>query len=120
MAIVIVAPSLSSSFWDVRIAIPATAVLTLVFMQASYKATIPELPYLTFIDKIYVIAYLVCLACYGLFVWGGNRLEEAEGEGEEGRRSMVRLINRVDSRFQKITLISVLVASVLAWFIHLA
>ena len=41
-------------------------------------------------------------------------------EGEEGRRSMLRLINRVDSRFQKITLISVLVASVLAWFIHLA
>jgi hypothetical protein len=118
MAIVIVAPSLSSSFWDVRIAIPATAVLTLVFMQASYKATIPELPYLTFIDKIYVIAYVVCLACYGLFVWGGNRLEAAEGE--EGRRSMVRLINRVDSRFQKITLISVSVASVLAWFIHLA
>jgi hypothetical protein len=33
---------------------------------------------------------------------------------------VVRLINRVDSRFQKITLISVLVASVLAWFIHLA
>jgi len=121
MAIVIVAPSLSSSFWDVRIAIPATAVLTLVFMQASYKATIPELPYLTFIDKIYVIAYVVCLACYGLFVWGGNRLEAVEAlEGEEGRRSMVRLINRVDSRFQKITLISVLVASVLAWFIHLA
>jgi hypothetical protein len=29
----------------VRIAISATAVLTLVFMQASYKATIPELPY---------------------------------------------------------------------------
>jgi len=87
-------------------------------MQASYKATIPELPYLTFIDKIYVIAYVVCLACYGLFVWGGNRLEAAEGE--EGRRSMVRLINRVDSRFQKITLIAMLVASVLAWFIHLA
>jgi hypothetical protein len=102
----------------VRIAIPATAVLTLVFMQASYKATIPELPYLTFIDKIYVIAYVVCLACYGLFVWGGNRLEAAEGE--EGRRSMVRLINRVDSRFQKIILIAMLVASVLAWFIHLA
>jgi len=118
MAIVIVAPSLSSSFWDVRIAIPATAVLTLVFMQASYKATIPELPYLTFIDKIYAIAYVVCLACYGLFVWGGNRLEAAEGEEE--RRSMVRLINRVDSRFQKITLISMLVASVLAWYIHLA
>ena len=118
MAIVIVAPSLSSSFWDVRIAIPATAVLTLVFMQASYKATIPELPYLTFIDKLYVIAYVVCLACYGLFVWGGNRLEAAEGE--EGRRSMVRLINRVDSLFQIITLISMLVASVLAWFIHLA
>ena len=118
MAIVIVAPSLSSSFWDVRIAIPATAVLTLVFMQASYKATIPELPYLTFIDKIYAIAYVVCLACYGLFVWGGNRLEAAEGEEE--RRSVVRLINRVDSRFQNITLISVLVASVLAWFIHLA
>jgi hypothetical protein len=102
----------------VRIAIPATAVLTLVFMQASYKTTIPELPYLTFIDKIYAIAYVVCLACYGLFVWGGNRLEAAEGEEE--RRSMVRLINRVDSRFQKFTLISVLVASVLAWFIHLA
>ena len=118
MAIVIVAPSLSSSFWDVRIAIPATAVLTLVFMQASYKATIPQLPYLTFIDKIYAIAYVVCLACYGLFVWGGNRLEAAEGEEE--RRSVVRLINRVDSRFQNITLISVLVASVLAWFIHLA
>ena len=82
MATVIFCPSLSSRFWDIRIAFPATAILTLVFLQQSYRATLPELPFLTFIDRIYVICCVLCLTCFLLFVWAANRLQSADGERE--------------------------------------
>ena len=77
MAIVILSPSLSSRLWDVRIALPATAVLTLVFLQGTYKGMLPQLPYLTFIDRIYSLAYAICLACFALYVWAANRLSQS-------------------------------------------
>lgn len=101
MAIVILSPSLSSRLWDVRIALPATAVLTLVFLQASYRNVLPQLPYLTFIDRIYSLAYAVCLACFALYVWAANRLNHAIPHGTAEQRAVIEAeINRVDRRFQ--------------------
>jgi hypothetical protein len=44
---------------EVRLAGPATALLTLVFLQQAYTETLPEVGSLVLLDKIYVLAYLV-------------------------------------------------------------
>lgn len=114
MATVILSPSLSSRFWDIRIAIPATAILTMVFLQQGYRAQLPQLPFLTFIDRIYVICYLICLACFILYVWAANVLQASEGEREE---LVVEQIDRVDLRFQCISLISLVIGGLISWYV---
>ncbi len=113
MAIVMLSPQLSGSLGDVRIAIPATAILTLVFMQAGYKADLPPLPYLTFLDNIYRISYGICLAAFGLFVWGANQIDNCATEAER-EKALVR-INRIDARFQFVTATMLLLAILVSW-----
>ena len=118
MAIVILSPSLSSRLWDVRIALPATAVLTLVFLQASYRNLLPQLPYLTFIDRIYSLAYAICLACFALYVWAANRLNHAIPHGTAEQRVAIEAeINRVDFRFQLGCLLALSLGSLLCWML---
>ncbi len=47
---------------DVRTALTATALLTLVFLQKSYSDDLPEIGTLVLMDKIYVVAYLLVIA----------------------------------------------------------
>jgi hypothetical protein len=44
---------------DVRAALPATAMLTLVFLQKSYSDQLPAIGALMLMDKIYVVSYLM-------------------------------------------------------------
>jgi len=116
MAIVILSPSLSSRLWDVRIALPATAVLTLVFLQGSYRTVLPQLPYLTFIDRIYSLAYAICLACFALYVWAANRINHAIPHGTAEQRATIEAeIKQVDRRFQLLCLLTLSLGSLLCW-----
>lgn len=118
MAIVILSPSLSSRLWDVRIALPATAVLTLVFLQGSYRNLLPQLPYLTFIDRIYSLAYAICLACFALYVWAANRINHAIPHGTAEQRAAIEAeINRVDRRFQLLCLLTLSLGAALCWLL---
>ena len=118
LAIVILSPSLSSRLWDVRIALPATAVLTLVFLQASYRSVLPQLPYLTFIDRVYSLAYAICLACFALYVWAANRLNHAIPHGSAEERARLEAeIHRVDFRFQLLCLLTLSVGTTLCWLL---
>ncbi len=47
---------------DVRTALPATALLTMVFLQQSYSSELPEIGTLVLMDKIYATAYLLVMA----------------------------------------------------------
>ncbi len=47
---------------DVRTALTATALLTLVFLQKSYSDDLPEVGALVLMDKIYAVAYLLVIA----------------------------------------------------------
>ncbi len=53
MLLVLLSPMLSSSLWDVRLGLPPTALLTLVFLQLGYREKLPDIAYITFIDSIY-------------------------------------------------------------------
>lgn len=112
MTIVLLAPSLESSLGDMRLAIPSTALLTLVFMQQTYKSELPAIPYLTFLDELYTYSYLVALGLFVLFLWSSNKLEAAPAE----QKQAIRLsINRIDSICQWSALGGLILVGVLAW-----
>lgn len=97
MLIVLVAPNLAASLWDVRIAIPSTVLLTLVFLQQSYRQNLPLLPYITFLDQVYAECYLVTFGLFCLFVWTSNRLDHTP---EADRPAVVARLNKVDAWVQ--------------------
>ena len=112
MAIVFIAPSLESSLGDLRIAIPSTALLTLVVMQQTYQAELPPLAYLTFLDKLYLYSYLVSIALFVLFVWGSNVHSSAL---DDQRDQLTRRVERADRWFQILGLVGFVLAAALAW-----
>ena len=48
----------SKESWEIKVATPPTVLLTLIFMQNSYHSQIPQLGYITWLDKLYLLAYL--------------------------------------------------------------
>ena len=112
MCLVLLAPSLEGTLGDSRLAIPPTALLTLVFMQQSYKAEMPPTSYLTFLDQLYIYGYVVSVGLFVLFLWGSNQMEAAS---EEQRERVKRRINRVDLRSQVAALVGFVVVALIAW-----
>ena len=112
LLIVVLSPSLASKLWEVRIAIPTTVLLTLVFLQQAYRATLPQLSYLTYLDEIYGLAYIVTLCSFLFFMWGSNKLSLA-GEDEESQ--LATRIHRVDRRFQVASVVFLVLGSLVFW-----
>lgn len=94
MLVLLLTASLSSaldaSLISQRLAVPPVILLTVVFMQQSYRDTLPPLPYLTSLDSLYTLSYLVTLAFFCEFIWAANRMAHARPSTAE------RLRRRVD------------------------
>jgi hypothetical protein len=113
MSLVLLAPSLEGTLGDARLAIPPTALLTLVFLQQTYKAELPPTEYLTFLDLLYTYGYAVSVGLFVLFLWASNQME---GASEDQRERVMRRINRVDLRCQIGAVIGFLLVALFAWF----
>jgi len=114
MTLVLFSLMLSASLWDIRLGVPPTALLTLIFLQQIHMDKLPDLPYITFLDMIYNICYGIILILFVLFLWGSNRLDRAS---EADKPFIIEHIDAIDSRFQIILPISLLVMSVAAWLV---
>ena len=114
MTLTLFSPSISSAGWDVRLSIPPTSILTLIFLQQTYQTWIPELPYLTFLDTLYNVCYFTNLSLFGLFLWGTNEHNKAS---EAEKPSVTAKVDRIDRYFKiGLTLIIVIMAT-LNWFV---
>jgi len=98
MTLTLFTASISSSGWDIRVGIPPTVLLSLIFLQQSYLEKLPELHYITFLDSVYNICYLINLVLFGLFLWGGNEYH-AEATEAEKLVTIIR-IDRINRNFQ--------------------
>lgn len=114
LAIVFAAPSLEGRLGDVRVAMPTTALLTLIFLQQAYKTHLPALSYLTFLDWLYAYAYLATIALFFLFLWGSNACAAVS---EDQVPFVVKRINRIDQIFQLSAIVGLLLVGLLAWAI---
>jgi hypothetical protein len=100
IGIALISPSLSGALGDVRLAIPTTILLTLIFLQIGYKADLPTLAYVTYLDWLYIYAYVASAALFILFCWSTNAHATAAAWGNE--EIVMRRINRVDVLVQSI------------------
>ncbi len=110
--VVLISPYLESSLGDVRLAIPSTALLTLVFLQQGYSDGLPQTPYLSYLDKLYAVAYLICIGLFILFAWSSNLYELAP---PDQKAAVQKRLDRIDQRFQFVSLGLILVVAVEAW-----
>ena len=80
MLVMLLTPNLRASFSSERLAIPPVILLTLVFMQQGYRDSLPTLPYLTGLDRLYALSYGVTLVFFCEFIWCAN-LKDRLAEG---------------------------------------
>jgi hypothetical protein len=97
MVVMLLTPCLRSSFYSERLAIPPVILLTLVFMQESYRESLPPLPYLTGLDGLYAYSYLVTLVFFCEFIWCANRVDRL---GERHSAQSDRHIERLETGLQ--------------------
>lgn len=71
---------LHPSMVEVRAAMPATALLTTVFLQQAYSSSLPEVGYLVLLDKIYVLAYLLLIATITVIVLSATKVNDGQAE----------------------------------------
>jgi len=112
MAVVLLSPSVAGEMGDVRLAIPSTALLTLIFLQQSYHDELPPLPYLTFLDQLFAASYAVALGLFALFTWGTNAYSQA---APQDRQAVADRIDRTDLIFQTVALIFLALVATTAW-----
>ena len=97
MAMVLLVFKVRPDEQDARASIPVTVLLTLVFLQQTYRAELPELPFLTFLDQVYVVAYGVTLAAFVLVLWIGRRYAAMEAmEDSADKAALQRHLHRLD------------------------
>lgn len=82
---------LHPSLVEVRTAMPATALLTTVFLQQAYSSSLPEVGYLVLLDRIYVLAYLLLIATITVVVVGAARTNDGQAEHMERAKRTDRL-----------------------------
>ena len=113
MALVLLSPMLSPALWEVRLGIPPTALLTLVFLQQGYREKLPDLPYATYLDMVYNACYVVNLLLFGLFLWASNRLHQTDAVWQS---ATVRHIDRIDRRVQVGLCVGFTLLLAIQWF----
>ena len=112
LLVVLISPYLECSLGDVRLAIPSTALLTLVFLQQGYAAGLPQTPYLSYLDKLYAVAYLICVGLFILFAWSTNRYAQAS---DDQKAAVQARLDRIDQRFQLVSLGLIVVVALEVW-----
>lgn len=116
MSMIVGATKLDPSQWEVRLTLPVTVLLTLVFLQQGYSAELPRLPYLTFIDEIYVVSYALTLGSFGLMLWGCRRYYAAmQIPSEEERNEALRRLDLSDDAWPTAVVLAGMVAVAICW-----
>ena len=117
MAMVLLVFKVRPDEQDARAGIPVTVLLTLVFLQQTYRDELPQLPFLTFLDQVYVIAYVVTLVAFVMVIWIGRRYGDMEAlpEGTE-RDAMAKRLNTMDEIWPLSVVAFSTISVAICWF----
>jgi hypothetical protein len=117
MAMVLLVFKVRPDEQDARASIPVTVLLTLVFLQQAYRADLPDLPFLTFLDQVYVVAFVVTLVAFVLVIWIGRRYADMEAlEDAIAQAALKHRLDQLDSSWPVVVVLFSCVAIAIAWF----
>ena len=117
MAMVLLVFKVRPDEQDARASIPVTVLLTLVFLQQTYRGDLPLLPFLTFLDQVYVVAYVVTLVAFVLVIWIGRRYADMEEMEDPEMKALVRdRLEQLDNSWPVVVVIFSSLAIAVAWF----
>jgi hypothetical protein len=103
---------------DARASIPVTVLLTLVFLQQTYRDDLPDLPFLTFLDQVYVVAYVVTLVAFILVIWIGRRYADMEAlEDGAARQSLQKRLEDLDNSWPLVVVLFSGTAIAICWML---
>ena len=55
---------LGLDYWEAKITTPPAAILSLIFLQNTFGQDLPRISYMTSMDLMFLIAYLVCMLSF--------------------------------------------------------
>lgn len=115
LTVTIVSPLIDSRNIEPKVGLPASVILALVFLQQGYREMLPKsISYLTFMDKVYGVAYSAAVAVFVYAVISTNVY--LRGRGQPGLSHRLAALKRFESRFNSALIFLVLVVPVLLWF----
>ena len=101
---------------EFRLEIPIAVLLTLIFLQDGYRSELPDLAYLTFLDSVYVIAYLVAMVSFALVIYlDGLKRNVVSLESAEQRHGLLAKIRRFEKAWPAMSLLVMVLLSALSW-----
>lgn len=103
MVLMLLAPNISCEMTSERLAIPPVVMLTVVFLQQSYREFLPNLNYLTAMDWLYALSTIVTVVFFVHFIRAANLVRAVH---EEGRKALVRRLDRLDLWLQMASLMA--------------
>ena len=106
-------PMIDARAAEAKIALPASVILTLVFLQDGYKQMLPQsLAYLTLLDKFYIAMYLSSLAIFGITIWYANKISRAS---DDQKHDTARIIRSQESTANFVVVLFLFVSLLLIW-----
>jgi hypothetical protein len=117
VAMIAGATKLETTHYDVRLTLPVTVLLTLVFMQQTHDANLPQLPYLTFLDEVYVVSYILTLGSFVMMLWACRRYYAAlKIEDSVARELELKKLDKSDDYWPTYVIGIGMIALVICWF----
>lgn len=112
-AVAFLTPMIDARAAEAKIALPASVILTLVFLQDGYKQMLPpSLSYLTLLDKFYISMYLSTLAVFGITIWHANKISRSP---EDQRDQTARRIRSEETQANLLVVIALCTSLVTIW-----
>ena len=117
VAMIAGATKLETAHYDVRLTLPVTVLLTLVFMQQTHDANLPQLPYLTFLDEVYVVSYILTLGSFVMMLWACRRYYAAlKIEDYAVRELELKKLDKSDDYWPTYVIGIGMIALLICWF----
>ena len=117
MAMIVGATKLDPVHYDVRLTMPVTVLLTLVFLQQGHDSDLPRLSYLTFLDEVYLVCYILTLGSFCLMLWACRRYYYAIGIEDKDRRELeLRRLDKSDDYWPTYVILAATISIAISWF----
>lgn len=116
MAMIVGATKLEPTHYDVRLTMPVTVLLTLVFLQQSHNGDLPKLSYMTFLDEVYVICYVLTLSAFVLMLWACRRYYAAlKIEDPQQQAIEMRRLDKSDDYWPTYVIVAGIISITISW-----